>query len=111
MATVIGFIYGDWSVDINSNQLEVNLNNLPCFFRCPTYTNLPSQCYLVRAAGKCCPQAMCRNPDGTQVNPMNPGSKYPVYGTYPGGTTGFRPNYIPGQPITGSRSKCILVSI
>ncbi|KAJ8302983.1 hypothetical protein KUTeg_019379 [Tegillarca granosa] len=78
-----------------------------CKALCPTYTNLPSQCYLVRAAGKCCPQAMCTNPDGTQINPMTPGSKYPVYGTYPGGTTGFRPNYIPGQPITGSRNICV----
>lgn len=56
----------------------------------------------MRAGGDCCPQPMCRNPDGTTINPLTtPGSQYPVYGTYPGGFTGFRPGYT--QPYnTGS---------
>lgn len=58
----------------------------------------------MRAGGDCCPQPMCRNPDGSTINPLtSPGSQYPVYGTYPGGFTGFRPGYT--QPFaTGSNS-------
>lgn len=76
---------------------------LNCVSRCPNY-NLPTECYLMRAGGDCCPQPMCRNPDGSTINPLtSPSSQYPVYGTYPGGFTGFRPGYT--QPFaTGSNS-------
>lgn len=74
---------------------------------------MPSQCYVVTPAGECCAKPMCTGPTGNQINPLQPGSKYPVYGSYGGGYTGFRPNYRPGQSMTtGNRSsKCTCITI
>lgn len=66
---------------------------------------MPSQCYMTRTPGECCNKPMCTGPDGSAVNPLLPNSKYPVYGSFGGQFTGFRPNYIPGQvSVTGNRT-------
>lgn len=66
---------------------------------------MPAQCYMTKQNGDCCSKPMCTGPDGSQINPLLPGSKYPVYGSFGGGYTGFRPNYTPGQnSVTGNRA-------
>lgn len=75
---------------------------LLCYNRCPKYT-LPQGCYTVKAVGKCCDDPVCMKPDGTKFNPVtNPQTGYPVYGTYPIGTGGFKPGYNPSTGTSGS---------
>ncbi len=61
--------------------------------RCPTYDNIPSECYLVKAATGCCQMPMCKKPDGTKIDPVAHPGVYPVFGSYNAGFSQFRQGY------------------
>ncbi|KAK3591361.1 hypothetical protein CHS0354_040323 [Potamilus streckersoni] len=95
--------------DYQCDCIEAKSGYYECKPLCPQYNNLPQECYLVRAAGQCCATPICRNPDGTQINPItNPSSLYPVYGSYSGGYTGFKPGYTPNpNSVGGFSNRCM----
>jgi hypothetical protein len=38
-----------------------------CFYRCPTYTALPSECHMVTLPGQCCQEPCCSFPTQTTM--------------------------------------------
>lgn len=82
------------------NKLSMFLNTFLFYFiRCPTYNNLPPQCFTTTVMGKCCKTIQCVTKDGSIVKPN---AQFPVVGSYTGGFSGFRPgvSYKPGVNTT-----------
>ena len=73
-------------------------------YRCPSYDNLPKECFTTSEQGKCCESIKCVLNNGSFVKPN---AQFPVVGSFHGGFSGFRPgvSYNPGLNNTsGSRS-------
>ncbi|XP_067652673.1 mucin-2-like [Haliotis asinina] len=89
--------------------LDARSGYYSCKPMCPSYDNLPSDCYLVKPNTGCCSSPMCKKPDGTVINPVTNPNVYPVFGAYTGGFSGFRPGYNVGysNTIGGSTAGCV----
>ncbi|VDI54515.1 Hypothetical predicted protein, partial [Mytilus galloprovincialis] len=78
----------DIDCDFTCTCVDGSIGYYECKPRCPTYNNLPSQCFTTTVQGKCCKAIQCVTKDGSIVKPN---AQFPVVGSYTGGFSGFRP--------------------
>ncbi|XP_046570033.1 uncharacterized protein LOC124278355 [Haliotis rubra] len=95
--------------------LDGNSGYYKCIPKCADYTKvaLPKACYMVKAPGGCCDVPVCKKPDGTIVDPVQNPGVYPVFGSFTGGFTGFRPGFNPygtTNTIGGRLNACVYKS-
>ncbi|XP_076113274.1 uncharacterized protein LOC143080959 isoform X2 [Mytilus galloprovincialis] len=97
----------DIDCDFTCTCVDGSTGYYECKPQCPTYNNLPPQCFTTTVQGKCCKTIQCTTKDGLIVKPN---AQFPVVGSYTGGFSGFRPgvSYNPGiNSTSGVRLGCI----
>ncbi|XP_076113279.1 uncharacterized protein LOC143080963 [Mytilus galloprovincialis] len=89
----------DIDCDFTCTCVDGSTGYYECKPWCPTYNNLPPQCFTTTVMGKCCKTIQCVTKDGSIVKPN---AQFPVVGSYTGGFSGFRPgvSYKPGVNTT-----------
>ncbi|XP_071172213.1 uncharacterized protein [Mytilus edulis] len=89
----------DIDCDFTCTCVDGSTGYYECKPQCPTYNNLPRQCFTTTVPGKCCKTIQCTTIDGSIVKPN---AQFPVVGSYTGGFSGFRPgvSYKPGVNTT-----------
>ncbi|CAG2229239.1 unnamed protein product [Mytilus edulis] len=89
----------DIDCDFTCTCVDGSTGYYECKPQCPTYNNLPRQCFTTTVPGKCCKTIQCTTKDGSIVKPN---AQFPVVGSYTGGFSGFRPgvSYKPGVNTT-----------
>ncbi|VDI00817.1 Hypothetical predicted protein [Mytilus galloprovincialis] len=90
-----------WNIDCDftCTCVDGSTGYYECKPQCPSYNNLPRECFRTTVAGKCCKTIQCTTKDGSIVKPN---AQFPVVGSYTGGFSGFRPgvSYKPGVNTT-----------
>ncbi|VDI05046.1 Hypothetical predicted protein [Mytilus galloprovincialis] len=89
----------DIDCDFTCTCVDGSTGYYECKPQCPTYNNLPRECFTTTVPGKCCKTVQCTTKVGSIVKPN---AQFPVVGSYTGGFSGFRPgvSYKPGVNTT-----------